>query len=141
MISELRQMRDSRTARSRWQNQFIHPVSHICHYSRRCTEDGIHDIAVHHSPFSTRLAAKLIALPAAFFAGSYNFAFSQNAVPILYFQPSSVSTKVFAQVYYNGLNILAPVNVLGAAAFAYGMAVGAHDTRLRTPKGVLMGGW
>lgn len=87
------------------------------------------------------LAAKLIALPAAFFAGSYNFAFSQNAVPILYSQPNSVSTKVFAQVYYNGLNILAPVNVLGAAAFAY-LAYRARDSSQRdfyTSGAVLMG--
>ncbi|PPJ53769.1 hypothetical protein CBER1_04547 [Cercospora berteroae] len=64
-------------------------------------------------------AAHLIAIPTAFILSGYNVAFSQNGVPNLLNQPLSISTQVFAKVYYSGVKFVTPAAIGGTAAYAY----------------------
>ena len=65
------------------------------------------------------VAAKLIAIPTAFILSGYNIAFSQNGTPNLLGLPVSISTQVFAKVYYSGLAFVTPGAVSSTAAFGY----------------------
>ncbi|KAF2483367.1 hypothetical protein BDY17DRAFT_310389 [Neohortaea acidophila] len=64
-------------------------------------------------------AAKLIAIPTAFFLSGYGSGFSQNSVPLLYTQPASVSASILEGIYKNGAKVMAPGVVLSTTAFAY----------------------
>lgn len=63
--------------------------------------------------------AKLIALPLPFALAGYSYAFSQNAVPLIYDAPAHVATPVFKGVYYRGAATVLPGSVAAASAAAY----------------------
>jgi hypothetical protein len=63
--------------------------------------------------------AKLIAIPTPFLLSGYQLASSQNFLPSMLDQSASVTTPIFAKVYYNGLAILAGPMVIGSGAFGY----------------------
>ncbi|KAK4539715.1 hypothetical protein LTR36_010426 [Oleoguttula mirabilis] len=65
------------------------------------------------------LTAKLLAVPVAFVTAGYFACASQNSLPLLYEQPPSVSTPIFAGVFYRGAAFVIPTTLVSSAAYAY----------------------
>lgn len=65
------------------------------------------------------LTANLLAIPVAFLTSGYLTSASQNPLPLLYTQPPSISTPIFAGVYYRGAALIIPTTLISSAAFAY----------------------
>jgi hypothetical protein len=70
-------------------------------------------------PVSILRTAKLIAVPLPFALAGYSYAFSQNAVPLVYDLPAEQSTPVFDGVYHQGALVVAPGGLLATATSAY----------------------
>ena len=67
----------------------------------------------------TIAVARFLAIPTAFLIGGYSFGFSQNTVPLVYNQPSSVSANVLKGVFYQGAVVVAPGAIIATTGFAY----------------------
>ena len=63
--------------------------------------------------------AKFLTVPTAFLASGYSIAFSQNAVPLIYDQAASISTKVFKGVFYQGGAFVVPCALISLAGSSY----------------------
>lgn len=65
------------------------------------------------------VTAKLIAFPLAFIATGYGLCASQNTLPGIYALPASISTPLFAHVFYTGGQIIVPLGLISASASLY----------------------
>ncbi|KAK5110825.1 hypothetical protein LTR62_005536 [Meristemomyces frigidus] len=63
--------------------------------------------------------AKLLAVPAALFLGSYNLTFSQNVMPHLYNDSAAVLTPLFEKIYHRGAATILPIATIAIASNAY----------------------
>ncbi|EMC94883.1 hypothetical protein BAUCODRAFT_36156 [Baudoinia panamericana UAMH 10762] len=67
---------------------------------------------------STRIS-QLLAIPGAFFLGSYNATFSQNVMPHLYSLSPSEVTPIFEKIYHRGAATILPIASIAIAANGY----------------------
>lgn len=65
------------------------------------------------------LVARLNAVPIAFLTSDYLTSAFHNSLPLLYNQPPSISTTIFARVYYRGAAFVIPTTLISSAALTY----------------------
>lgn len=65
------------------------------------------------------LIAKVLAIGSGFGLGSYNAVFSQNVMPHLHGLPPSVTTPIFAKIYYMGATTILPIAATAISAYGY----------------------